>query len=146
MLDRLFCYGTLCVPEIMHCIAGREVFAVPAVLDDYACYAVRNMHYPAAIPEPGSSITGLLYSGLTSGELALLDRYESVEYRRLWANVATETGRRAQAWVYVFRSQYSSRLSDRHWDLEEFVRTRAVNYLGVLRAGGGIKHPTASSA
>jgi gamma-glutamylcyclotransferase (GGCT)/AIG2-like uncharacterized protein YtfP len=143
-LDRVFCYGTLCVPEIMHRVAGRDIPAGPAVLDDYACYAVRNRHYPAAAPEPGSSITGLLYSGLPPAELVLLDSYETLEYRRLRVSVTTEAGRRAQAWVYVIRSQYSARLSAARWSLEEFFRTQAENYLRGLGAGGGFRRPPSS--
>lgn len=145
MLNRLFCYGTLCVPEIMRRIAGREIPAVPAVLDDYAIYAVRNRHYPAAVAEPGFSITGLLYSGLTPAELALLDRYETMEYRRLRVNVTTDEGRRMQAWVYVIRPQYRSRLSAERWSLEEFVGMQVENYMKALATGGNFRHPASSS-
>jgi gamma-glutamylcyclotransferase (GGCT)/AIG2-like uncharacterized protein YtfP len=129
MLDRIFCYGTLCVPEIMHTIAGREIPAVPAVLDDYACYIVRYQYYPAAVPMAGASITGQLYSGLTPHELSLLDRYEGTEYRRLQVNVTTEQGRQAQAWVYIIRPQYQARLSGLKFNLEDFLQTEAQEYL-----------------
>jgi gamma-glutamylcyclotransferase (GGCT)/AIG2-like uncharacterized protein YtfP len=129
MLDRLFCYGTLCVPEIMREIAGREIPAEPAVLDDYACYIVRYQYYPAAVPMAGASISGLLYSGFTPHELLLLDRYEGTEYRRARVSVTTEQGRQAQAWVYIIRPQYEARLSDRKFNLEEFLKTEAQEYL-----------------
>src|SRR5688572_10417037 len=118
MLDRVFCYGTLCVPEIMHGITGREISAEPAVLDDYACYIVRYQYYPAAVPMAGASITGLLYRGLTPHEVSLLDRYEGTEYRRVRVSVTTDSDRQAQAWVYIIRPQYEARLSDRKFNME----------------------------
>jgi gamma-glutamylcyclotransferase (GGCT)/AIG2-like uncharacterized protein YtfP len=129
MLNRLFCYGSLCIPEIMLRTIGREIPAEPAVLDDYACYIVRYQYYPAAVPMAGASIAGLLYSGLTLQELSLLDRYEGTEYRRVRVSVATDAGRQAQAWVYIIRPQYEARLSDRKFNLEEFLKTEAQEYL-----------------
>lgn len=141
MLDRLFCYGTLCFPEIMWQITGRKITPVEATLREYACYVVRNQNYPAAAPSPGSSIKGLLYSGLSARELALLDRYEGLEYRRLRVSVTTGVERQAQAWVYVLRPRYGSRLSDKLWNLEEFIRTQAENYKKAVAAGGSFRHP-----
>jgi gamma-glutamylcyclotransferase (GGCT)/AIG2-like uncharacterized protein YtfP len=140
VLDRLFCYGTLCVPEIMRQIVGREIPAVPAVLDDYACYLMRNQHYPAAASAAGSSITGLLYSGLTPRELALLDSYEGTEYRRLRVSVTTDEGRQAQAWVYVLRSQHAALLTDQAWSPDEFIKTQSENYRKALAAGRDFKY------
>jgi len=141
MLSRLFCYGTLCLPEIMHQVVGRRILPVKAGLRDYASYAVRNRHYPAAVPAAGSSISGLLYSGLTARELALLDRYEGIEYRRLRVVVTVDGGTRAQSWVYVLRPQYGSYLSAQSWSLEEFIKTQAENYRKALAAGRDFKHP-----
>jgi gamma-glutamylcyclotransferase (GGCT)/AIG2-like uncharacterized protein YtfP len=105
--------------------AGREIPAEPAVLDDYACYIVRYQYYPAAVPMTGASISGLLYSGLTPDEFSLLDSYEGTEYRRTRVSVMTGQGRQAQAWVYIIRPRYQARLSDRKFDLEEFLKTEA---------------------
>jgi gamma-glutamylcyclotransferase (GGCT)/AIG2-like uncharacterized protein YtfP len=141
MLSRLFCYGTLCVPEIMHQIIGRKILPVKASLQDYACYTVRNRHYPAAVHTSGASISGSLYTGLTVRELALLDRYEGIEYRRLRVVVTTLEGKKAQSWVYVIRPQYSSHLGSERWSLEEFISTQAENYQKALAAGRDFRHP-----
>lgn len=141
MLDRLFCYGTLCLPEIMCQIVGRRIPAVKASLPDYDCYALRNRHYPAVMHAAGTSTPGLLYSGLTPRELALLDRYEGIEYRRLRVGVTLGDHKQAQAWVYVLRPQYASCLSSERWSLEEFVRKQAEKYRKALAAGGDFKHP-----
>jgi gamma-glutamylcyclotransferase (GGCT)/AIG2-like uncharacterized protein YtfP len=141
VLDRLFCYGTLCVPEIMHQIVGRKVLPVKASLRNYACYGVRNRHYPAAVYATGESISGMLYTGLTARELALLDRYEGIEYRRLRVGVTMHDGKQAQSWVYVLRPQYASDLSDERWSLEEFIKTQAENYWKALAAEWDFRHP-----
>lgn len=129
MLNRLFCYGTLCVPEIMQQIVGRDIPSVPAVLEDYACYLLHNESYPAAMPAAGCSITGFLYSGLTQRELSLLDRYEGTEYCRQRVSVTTDNGRQAKAWMYILRSQYRARLSAKQFNLEDFLKTEAEEYL-----------------
>lgn len=144
MLDRLFCYGTLCLPEIMQQVIRRKTSGVKAELQDYACYLVKGRHYPAAAPAAGSTLTGLLYSGLSARELALLDHYEGLEYRRLRVSVTTHDGKQAQAWVYVLRPHHSSRLTEKTWSLEEFVKTQAENYKKALGAGGVFRHPVQS--
>lgn len=144
MLDRLFCYGTLCLPEIMHQIVGRKISPVKASLQDYACYTVRNRHYPAAAHTAGSSITGLLYSGLTARELALLDRYEGIEYRRLRVGVTLEENKHAQAWVYVLRPQHTAQLTDQVWSLEDFIKGQARDYLRALTESREFRHPVSS--
>jgi gamma-glutamylcyclotransferase (GGCT)/AIG2-like uncharacterized protein YtfP len=136
MLDRLFCYGTLCLPEIMCQIVGRQVPAVKASLLNYDCYALRNRHYPAVMHASGANTAGLLYSGLSARELALLDRYEGIEYRRLRVGVTLGDHKQAQAWVYVLRPQYVSRLSAERWNLEEFIRAQAKSYMKALAASG----------
>jgi gamma-glutamylcyclotransferase (GGCT)/AIG2-like uncharacterized protein YtfP len=128
MLDRLFCYGTLCMPEVMQHIIGREISPVPAVLEDYTCYLLRDQRYPAAVAAEGAALEGLVYSGLTGLELMRLDRYEGVEYRRLRVSVMTLEGRRMHAWVYILRPQYEGKLSDRKFNLENFLETEAQEY------------------
>jgi gamma-glutamylcyclotransferase (GGCT)/AIG2-like uncharacterized protein YtfP len=129
MLDRVFCYGTLCAPEVMRRIIGREISPTPAVLEDYTCYLLRDQRYPAAVPAEGAALEGLVYSGLSALELMRLDRYEGMEYRRLRVSVMTLEGHRTHAWVYIIRPQYKGRLSDQKFNLEDFLETEAREYL-----------------
>lgn len=125
--ERLFCYGTLCLPEIMHAVCRTQPDGMPATLAGYACYALTGRHYPAIIPAKGGKEGGVLYTGLRRGQLARLDSYEGEEYRRrrVWVNVGIE---RVQAWTYVLRPRYYYRLSRRRWSLEQFRCERLQFY------------------
>lgn len=116
MLNALFCYGTLCAPEIMRTMIGRVPPARLAILPAYACYRVSGRAYPGVVADQGSCTEGLLYTGLTDAELKKLDTYEGREYLRLRQTITTSPGQQAvQAWVYVIHPLCRARLSRTRW-------------------------------
>ena len=126
--DRLFCYGTLCLPEIMRSVCGGLPEALPAHLMDYACYVLTGRLYPAIVPAKGESVGGVLYTGVRQAQFARLDTYEGGEYRR--SQVWLETGGdRLRAWTYVLRPRYYHRLSRRRWSPEQFRREQLKFYI-----------------
>jgi len=60
---RLFCYGTLQFPEVMERACGSRCSGVPAVLDNHACYTMRDQVFPGIRPAPGMYTRGTLYAG-----------------------------------------------------------------------------------
>lgn len=74
----LFAYGELMRPEVMGKLLGRLPPSRPAVLPDHRRVLDEAIGFFRAIPCPGSRVDGLLYEGLTPGELARLDEYEEV--------------------------------------------------------------------
>jgi gamma-glutamylcyclotransferase (GGCT)/AIG2-like uncharacterized protein YtfP len=129
MPDHLFCYGTLCFADVMRRVSGTLPKSTPAMLLDYACYALLGLAYPGIVPRPGAQVGGLLYQGLSRAQLARLDAYEGAQYRRLriWVNLGSE--RRVRAWTYVLQPRYYHRLTDRTWSLERFGREQLTRYL-----------------
>lgn len=137
MPHRLFCYGTLQLPDIVAAATGREPPGTPAALPGYACYAVRGAVYPAAVPERGARIEGTLYEGLSPRELARLDRYEGPEYRRRRVRVDIPGGDPREAWVYLWRERYRRLLSAERWSLRWFEENHRARYVSRLKSGTG---------
>jgi gamma-glutamylcyclotransferase (GGCT)/AIG2-like uncharacterized protein YtfP len=133
VLDRLFCYGTLEFPVLMHAVIGRHNPAVPAELPGYGRYRVRGENFPGVLPEPGASTPGALYGGLSPAQLRILDRYEGRLYRRRRARVYDYRGRDCIAWIYVIAARECRRLSTEPWDRESFAARYLTDYLRALR-------------
>lgn len=127
--DRLFCYGTLCIPAIMRQVSGTVPVSRPAVLPDYAAYALVGLHYPGIVPEPGTRVNGVLYGGLGRVQFMRLDAYEGEQYRRIRVWLDVGDGQRLQAWTYALQARYYRRRSDQPWSLAQFRREQLKLYI-----------------
>ena len=125
---RLFCYGTLMLPEVMQSIIGRSLRPRPAVLPGYRLYSIKRAVYPAVLPEKGAEVRGVVYRGLRLADIRRLDAFEGREYRRK-ACVINSAGRGLSAWVYVYREAYRARLGEAGWSLARFRRRHLHDYL-----------------
>ena len=117
---RLFCYGTLQFPVILHEVAGVWLTGEPAVLDDYACYVVRGEVFPGIYPQPGATTSGVVYNGLGVVHLQKLDVFEGDIYERRRVCVSNAAGNPLQTWTYVVAAQHRHRLTRETWNREEF--------------------------
>lgn len=129
MHNHLFCYGTLCIPGVMRRVSGVIPEACPAVLADYACYALEGLVYPGIVPKKGTQVSGVLYLGLSRAQLIRLDAYEGDQYLRRRVKVASDHEHRVQAWTYVLHPRYYHRLSATGWSLEQFRREQLQTYI-----------------
>jgi len=130
MPDQLFCYGTLCVPEIMRrVVGGRVAEPVACSIMGYACYSLSGLEYPGIVPEKGERVTGVLYSGLSRAQLAKLDAYEGEQYRRQRVLIDVGQALAVQAWTYILQPRYYHRRSEKGWSLEQFRRRHLAQYL-----------------
>ncbi|KKB11112.1 hypothetical protein VE25_14990 [Devosia geojensis] len=91
-MSPLFVYGTLRDPDIRAAVLGRDVEAEPATLPGYRTVFYPGRSYPALAPAQGQRAHGLLLTGLTGADLAMLDAFEAHEYRRDAVRVATGRG------------------------------------------------------
>ncbi|MFC0203484.1 gamma-glutamylcyclotransferase family protein [Novosphingobium soli] len=104
---RLFLYGTL-QPQADTAIAAwvraRVVDAQPASVPGrlHGIDGGRGW-YPALVRGTGRVPGTLCALRLTRAELALLDRYEGCEYRRVTLPVRTASGQRVPAQAYLWR-------------------------------------------
>lgn len=96
-MERLFTYGTLQIPRVQSAVFGRIVSGTPDTLTGFYKGEIQlGAHiYPILKPDPTSRVVGLVIE-VTTAELALIDRYEGSEYRRV--RVRLESGN--ESWVY----------------------------------------------
>jgi|YelNatPaOPRAMG01_1025707.scaffolds.fasta_scaffold06678_9 gamma-glutamylcyclotransferase (GGCT)/AIG2-like uncharacterized protein YtfP len=95
----LFVYGTLVEPATRERILGRRVEAVAALLPGYRRGRSRHFYI---VREPEATTAGMLLSGLSERDFAILDEYEGVP--RLYLRERVEVisaGATVSAWVYL---------------------------------------------
>lgn len=124
----LFAYGTLQLPDVLHAVVGQRWPGEPALLVGYGRYRLRGKPYPAIVAEPAGNVAGLLYGGVGTEELALLDSYEGELYERRTVTVRVG-GATHSALVYVLGEQHRSLLSSEAWELGAFEREHLAEYL-----------------
>jgi gamma-glutamylcyclotransferase (GGCT)/AIG2-like uncharacterized protein YtfP len=116
----LFVYGTLMVPEVMSAVCGYDLPGVPATVEDFSRRRVTGESYPAIMPSPGDTVSGMLYLDVSSSQLDALDAFEGSMYRRCGVQVRTGSGD-VEAAAYVIADGCQALLTDDAWSLEAFV-------------------------
>ncbi len=129
-MPRIFAYGTLRFPEIVHALTGRRFSSRPAVLEGFARYRVRGRSYPGIVPVSGSRTAGVLFDGVDLRSLALLDRFEADLYERRRVRVCAGAGAPLAALTYVVAAGRRQCLGREPWDRERF----AARHVGTYRA------------
>jgi hypothetical protein len=129
--QHLYTYGTLQAASIIEHIVGRPLSGVPARLEGYARFRVRERAYPAIVEAVGAEVEGVLYAGLDAAELERLDVYEGDLYER--RDVSVWVGSMAErAVTYVLRAELRHQLSDEPWDFAGFLRDHLDDYLALI--------------
>lgn len=126
--SNVYAYGTLQEPEIFRLIVGRSIVGAAATLLDHARFRLESKVYPAIVAQPGASVPGLLYAGVTADELARLDEYEGPLYERKELRVSL-SGAATKAFTYVLSERHLHLLSNEPWDVEHFRREHLASYL-----------------
>ena len=120
-MHRLFCYGTLQVPQVIRSVTGHDHSGKNAVLRDYAIYRVKNAEYPGIVQSIGSSTEGKLYDDISHTDLKTLDLFEGEYYSRQMLKVHLPDGSTAQAWTYVIADNHVDILTADSWRLSDFL-------------------------
>lgn len=121
--ESLFAYGTLQFPEIVAAVTGRPLSGMPAVLDGYARFGIRNEPFPGIIPSASHQVEGVLYTGVTPAERRRIDVFEGEPYQRETVLVRLpEQGTSTAAITYVIRPRWRTILSTAGWDPHTFAR------------------------
>lgn len=96
-MEKLFTYGTLQDPAVQMVVFHRVVKGTPDILDGYFKSEIKIGFglYPIIVPQPDKQVEGQVIE-VTPEELALIDRYEGAEYRRI--RVTLRSG--IVTWVY----------------------------------------------
>jgi len=125
--DDLFCYGTLCVEEVVETVLGRVPPSQPAQLQGYACHVIEGEVYPALFQSDLSTCNGKVYSGVSEAEFRLLDRYEGCQYHRQQLAL-TGIYPPQSAWVYLLKPGTKVQPGPL-WDLDYFIRHQLRSFL-----------------
>ena len=126
---RLFVYGTLMMPAVLHAVCERHFTQRPASLADFARYRLRRRVYPAIIATPGALTEGLLYEGLDAALWQRLDEWESTLYSRQAVQVRDADGHLLGAQTYVLAPAHHQELETAAWSPQEFERLHLAAYL-----------------
>jgi gamma-glutamylcyclotransferase (GGCT)/AIG2-like uncharacterized protein YtfP len=120
----IFTYGSLMFPEIWRRVVTGEYRAELAVASGFARYALSDDTYPGMIAEPDGSVEGVVYLDVDEFDLAALDRFEGVEYRRDPVTVTLQSGATMVANTYIFTATH--RLSTAPWEPNAFQMDRFI--------------------
>lgn len=120
--DRLFCYGSLQVAEVICEVIGRTPSGQPATLPDYRPFRIKGATYPGIALTEGAKTPGVVLCDLTENEFARLDAVEGEPYERKLKQVRISSGSSVAAWVYLLPADKLNCLSEEVWDLAAFRR------------------------
>ena len=129
MTSALFCYGTLCFPQVIRSVIGTVPDSIAVRLEGYACYEVYGVTYPAIIPEHTATVAGIMYLGLDARQLKSIDNYESMQYERLPVHVVDNEGKLHKAWSYVLAPGQYHRIKKQPWSIERFAKNDLDKYI-----------------
>jgi len=126
----LFAYGTLCVPDVMHAVVGRELEGSPATLEQYRRRLISGCVFPGITAAPDEEVAGTLFLNLDEATMTRLDAYEASFYERRSVSVRSPNAADpVPAEAYVLPASEAWRLSDLVWDEAVFVREELPSYL-----------------
>jgi gamma-glutamylcyclotransferase (GGCT)/AIG2-like uncharacterized protein YtfP len=119
----LFTYGSLMCEDIMTEVAGTRLRCTPANLSGYRRFLVKDEQYPGVVAAEGGVVAGIVYHGLDAANRQRLDRFEGEMYNRMPVTVHYADGREAMVDCYLFRPEFSHRLSSTEWDFAAFLQS-----------------------
>jgi len=131
----LFAYGTLMCEDILANVIAGRLRGVPAKLNDYRRWAVRDEDYPAIRSQEDSEVQGRFYRDLPEQTWPRLDLFEGEIYHRTGIRALLDDGSVADAETYVIREEYIHLLSGDAWDYEEFLRCGKERFTREYRGG-----------
>jgi gamma-glutamylcyclotransferase (GGCT)/AIG2-like uncharacterized protein YtfP len=117
----LFTYGSLMCEDIMADVAGVRLHRTPADLHGYRRFLVRGEQYPGIVAAKDGLVSGIVYHGISPASWQRLDRFEGEMYSRAPVTVRYADGREALVDCYLFRPEFTHRLTATEWDLSAFL-------------------------
>lgn len=125
-MHNIFTYGSLMFDPVWSRVVKGHYTSLPATLHGYQRLAVKNEEYPVAIPATQhSSITGVLYLGVSLTDIERLDDFEGEYYLRLPTPVITDTGHTRLAETYILKPSCRHIAETFAWNVEHF-RTSGI--------------------
>ena len=129
MIDRLFTYGTLEIPDVFEKVSGGSRRSAPALLQGYARFLVKGECYPGITERGDHSTPGTLYFDMDAAILARIDRFEGPQFTRQTVDVVTSLdGKHWSAYVYTVAPED---LGGEPWDPGVFLQHHLPEFLAV---------------
>lgn len=118
MLHHIFTYGSLMFAQVWQRVVRGQYRSAKATVSGYARYAITGETYPAMVKQQGGTVEGIVYFDVDEGDTAMLDRFESADYRRehLQASLGKEGMQEVEAYIYLD----TARLATELWQPEKF--------------------------
>ena len=134
MVESLFAYGTLQIPELLHAVLGEKRAPRPgeALLHDFVRLRVRRAAYPAITFRAGATTRGRIYDDIDADFWAKIDRFETKLYERVTLEIEHNYDPCVIAQTYIITDKYLQRLTDEPWDLDTFREKHLSRYLKAL--------------
>jgi gamma-glutamylcyclotransferase (GGCT)/AIG2-like uncharacterized protein YtfP len=139
----VFTYGSLMFPTVWTRVVAGCYRSTAASLAGFRRWRVRGEDYPCLERSEGDGgdgghhapVAGMLYLDVSPGDIAALDAFEGVDYRRIEVPVTVGDGQAgaasvgatllAQTYLFIARA----RIEPAEWDPAEFERDRLERFL-----------------
>ncbi len=103
-------------------VAGTRLLCEAAMLHGYRRFLVKDEQYPGVVAAVGGVVAGIVYHGLDAVNWQRLDRFEGEMYERQQVRVYYTDGSEAEVDCYLFRPEFSHRLTATEWDFAAFLQ------------------------
>jgi hypothetical protein len=105
-------------PQVWQRVVRGTYHSASATVNGYARYAIVGETYPAMIEQTAATVHGVVYFDVDEDDVAVLDAFESTDYRRecVSARIGANEVRAVEAYVYLD----TSRISNAPWEPETF--------------------------
>lgn len=124
MSRHVFSYGSLMFPQVWERVVRGRYRSAPAGVHGHVRYALAGETYPGMIARAGSTVQGVVYFDVDAQDLALLDAFEGIEYRRDAISAQLDSGETIMAETYIFL--LPNLLSNQPWRPEAFQMQRFI--------------------
>ena len=118
-MKNIFVYGSLMFDSVWTRVVSGTYTKIEGQLFGYARFGIKDEHYPGLIEQPGT-VDGIIWLDVSDSDIAKLDRFEGVYYRRHQVFVADSHDRCLDCETYVISNDYRYLLEDQPWDAEQF--------------------------
>ncbi|MDP9108487.1 MAG: gamma-glutamylcyclotransferase [Pseudomonadota bacterium] len=125
MSSSIFTYGSLMFAEVWQKVVAGQYASAKATFYGYQRFALRGETYPGIVARATGSVDGLVYLDVSDADIAALDAFEGVDYRRIEAGVTSADGTPVAVQTYLMLQP--QQLSDQPWLPEQFALQRFLD-------------------
>jgi hypothetical protein len=131
----LFAYGTLTFAPVVEALLGRRPPSAAAVVPGWRAARLPGRPYPGLVPASDGRAAGLLLSGLTPAEWALLDSWEGDPYlvRRVRTTASEADGPASGPFAFTYTWRAVDEAAPDDWDRARFADEWLDRYTTRLR-------------